>query len=106
MAVDWDALVLGPCLDTFGVPATYMPLRGASFSITGVFDRYHVEVTLDPAQGVPVSTLRPIIGVRDSVFATQPAQGDKVLVAGATFEVIDTQPDGHGHTILKLKIAR
>ena len=109
MAMDFDALVLGPCMGIFGSPTVYQPNDGsASFPLTGVFDRFHAEITFDDSTGAPISTMRPILGVRASDFPAgmTPGQGDKVTVAGETYLVMDKQPDGQGHVLLILKIDR
>lgn len=108
MAVDWDAQVLNPLIGIFGQPVIYTLQRGAAFTLNGVFDRYHTEVTLDPSQGVPVSTFKPVLGVRAADFPanTTPTPGDTLMVANAKWLVTDTQPDGHGHIKLMLKVYR
>lgn len=104
--IDFDTLVLGPCLSAFGQITLYTA-PGQSFDLPGIFDRYHAEITFD-AGGVPVSTQRPMLGVRESdfPFGLLPAQGDTVLIDGTVYLVTDTQPDGHGHILLPLKLAR
>lgn len=104
--IDLDGLVLGPCLDAFGQAVTYLAGNGQAAAITGVFDRYHVQVDFD-AQGAAVSTTLPVLGVREAAFPPGlcATQGDTVMIAGTVYEITDTQPDGHGHVLLMLKLA-
>jgi len=106
MAVDFDALVLAPCIDAFGSTVTYARPGRTQFQIQGVLDKYHVEVSFDE-QGAAVSTRRPILGLRESSFPAGVCaeQGDTVTSDGVTYEIVDTQPDGHGHVLLILKFA-
>lgn len=106
MAIDWDAMVLAPIMDTFGEPAVYVSPSQPSFSLTGVFDREHVEVSFD-AGGAAVSSRHPVFGCRASAFpaGVTPAQGDYLTIQGATYRVMDVQPDGRGHVFLLLVTA-
>jgi hypothetical protein len=106
MALDFDALVLGPCMDAFAQPVSYTAQSGQRVAIVGVFDRYHVEVSFD-GTGAPVSTTLPVLGLREAAFPAGmcAAQGDIVSIAGTHYEITDTQPDGHGHVLLMLKLA-
>jgi hypothetical protein len=119
MAIDWDAVVLGPVMGIFGGPPagsasgaaiTYfaadrlgqpgLPLPDA------VFDEGHEVVTLEDGQ--PVSSVMPALGVRASRFAGlpgEPAQNGQVQIPGRGLYVVrDTQPDGQGHVTLLLNL--
>lgn len=106
MAIDWDGLVLAPIMDEIGEVAQYAAPSQASFSLTGVFDREHVEVSFD-AGGAAVSSRHPVFGCRTSAFPTgfTPTQGDYLTIQGATYRVMDVQPDGRGHVFLPLVTA-
>jgi len=110
--MDWDNFVLKPLMEIFGegVPAipaswpTYTPRRGAAFPLPdAVFDEQYRRV-VDQGDGSEVSTSTPVLGVRASLFAIDPAQGDRVLIPsnGKTYRIADVQPDGHGHILLIL----
>lgn len=105
MAIDFDSLVLGPLAGIFGQSVTYTVPNTPSFTMLGVFDRAYVEVNFDD-QGAPVSTTRPVLGVQTSAFPAglAPAQGDTVTIGADSFEVVDTQPDSHGHVLLMLRV--
>ena len=103
MAIDFDALVIGPLQGVFGAPATYMPGSGAAFSITGVFDNAYRQVTLSEF-GTEVVSFFPVLGVQLSQFQLMPQQGDQVLIAsnGKTYAVREPRPDSHGGALLVL----
>lgn len=116
MAIDWDADLLGPVMAVFGEgregdPSTwptYHPQDGSAFQLrSAVFDREYRRV-VDLGEGVTGSSIHPVLGVRDALFADTPAgralQNDKVFIPseGKLYAVIEPQPDGHGHTLLIL----
>ncbi|WP_174296533.1 head-tail joining protein [Sphingomonas bacterium] len=113
MALDWDALVLGPAMDIFGEgqagrPDTwpsYQPAGGRAFPLRGaVFDSSYRRI-VDLTDGTTETTEHPVLGVRDSLFEDrEPAQGDLVYIPSIDqlYAVDDAQPDGHGQTLLIL----
>lgn len=109
MALDWDAIVLGPIMGVFGEDpavglAVYTPAGQAPFDLAdAVFDDAYTALVLQEG-GPEVNTLQPVLGVRLALFPLPPAQGDKVYVPRVqqTFVVMDVQPDGHGHAKLLL----
>ena len=112
--VDWDGLVLGPCMATFGDTVTYTPAAGQPVQITGVFDEEYLEVTPMGAGpfsstellslGAPggITSARPVLGVQLSQFQVPPVQGDTLVVRGDSYIVKEVQPDGHGGAKLLL----
>lgn len=108
MAIDWDAEVLGPVMGVFGEDQlpTYTPVNGPSFALAdAVFDREFQEVNL-LGDGGDNTTRRPVLGVRLSLFAWPPIQGDTVYIpsVGLNYLVREVQPDGHGHAKLMLQV--
>lgn len=114
MAVDWDALVIGPLTGVFGEPATYTT-PGQTFPITGVFDEAYLALTplgsgFPGAEGISmgspgdITTEMPVLGVQLSQFPDAPAQGDLVCVRGTNYAVKEVRPDGHGHAKLMLSL--
>jgi hypothetical protein len=111
-ALDLDALVNGPCVETFGVVATgggkarYEPRQGAAFDVDGIFDRAWSNVSITTGRNsLPVSTTSPCFGVRAREFppGVKPQQGGKLTLAtGDTFTVADVQPDGFEYFYLIL----
>jgi hypothetical protein len=101
--VDWDSLVLGPCMDVFGEPATYLPAAGGSFTIAGVFDEAYRDLQLvDTETGI--TTEVPVMGVRLSQFPNPPLQLDRITIpsVNATYRVREVRLDGHGFAKLML----
>lgn len=82
MPIDFAALVIQPCLDTFGRAVQYRPLvsqpGAAPFEILAIFDNEYLAV---PAGEAFVSQSVPQVGVRLSHFPVEPAPGDEVLLA-------------------------
>jgi hypothetical protein len=114
MAINWDAMVLGPVMSVFGegVSAdqaswpTYMPRGAAAFQLPdAVFDRAYAEVTLE-GDGSEATSRKPCLGVRAALFPLRdPQQNDRVYIPSVpgTFVVKDVQADGHGHIKLILQ---
>ena len=104
--VDWDSLVLAPLHAVFGEAVTYQPASGAAFTLTdAVFDRAYIQVGFT-AEGAPHTAWHTVLGVR---LASCPpgfkaADLDRVTVQGATYRVVDEQPDGKGNTTLILGV--
>lgn len=112
MSVDWDSLVIGPVVDTFGDPVTYSRNGAVVGTIYGVFDQEYMEINpiggrIDEI-GLPgnVSSSRPVFGVQISKMPIAPAQGDQItLQSGASFVVREVRPDNHGWAKLLLNEA-
>lgn len=111
MSIDWDVLVLAPVMAVFGegVPADptswplYTPRGLAPFRLAdAVFDAAYQEVELQ--DDAAVTSRRPVLGVRVSLFPRPPAQNDQVYIpsVGRTFKVREPRDDGHGHCLLML----
>lgn len=103
MALDWDALTHAAVSDAFAEPVLYQPTGGAPLTISGVFDEAYAEV--QELDGVPVSSVFPVLGVRLSQFGdTPPDSGDRLTIVrtGTTYVVNNVNPDGHGWATLPL----
>ena len=112
MAIDWDAELLGPVMSVFGEGVStdllslplYTPKGGSAFRLVdAVFDNaYHQVTELD--DGSTSTSIRPVLGVRASLFLTPPRQDDTVFIPSVNknFGVADPRPDGHGHILLIL----
>jgi hypothetical protein len=112
--VDWDNLVIGPVAQVFGTttPAgapgvVYRPQNGTAFPLASAIFEEGFAVVQGPGYQ-PVSTQQPTLGVRLSLFAALPAQGDTftVLASGQTYIVNDVQPDGLGWAKLLANLAQ
>jgi hypothetical protein len=105
MAVDWDALVIGPTVGIFGEPVTYMPAAGgAPLNITGVFDDAYLKEVMFEDATTGVTTVSAVLGVQLSQFQSTPVQNDSLLVprTGATYLVREVRVDSHGGAKLLL----
>jgi len=106
--IDWDSKVIGPCLSVFGKgdrrdpePIFYTSARdGSVFWINGIFDEAHEQIEVD--DGVPISSVSPVLGVRLSAFpcGSAPKQRDTFILDDVKYQVGDVQPDGHGWALL------
>ncbi len=101
--ISFDRMLAGH-MRVFGQPARYMPggNADAGFDVRGVFDRAHHQIEISAHDGAPITSTRPVLGVRAAEFTQPPACGDCVQIGGETFYVTDPQPDGHGHIKLIL----
>ena len=102
MPIDWDEHVIGPTIDVFGEPATFLPKAGGSLPIEGVFDEAYREVSLIDDLGA--TGVMPMLGVRAAQFLVAPLRGDSVRIpsVGKLYVVKDIRPDGHGWLKLML----
>ncbi|GAB7525327.1 head-tail joining protein [Paraburkholderia sp. 2C] len=102
--IDWDAEVIGPLMDVFGEPVTYMPAAGGSFSVDGVFDDAYLKEVMFEDASTGVTEVSAVLGVRMSQFPSPPAQNDRLTVprTGATYIVKQPRVDSHGGAKLLL----
>jgi hypothetical protein len=119
--MNFSDLVLGPCMNAFGVPITVAPVK----SMPG--QRIYGSQPDKPLRGVwsskPVvietstgyhSTNQPILGIRladfDAIGKAYIEQGDFLSldgdVAGISWEVVDIKPDGQGGAEMELRLVR
>lgn len=109
--INFDSMVLGPCMATFGEAnqgyptAVYTPANGAPFPLPGIFDPMTEEVRLK--EGIPVTVHFPVFSFRASDFQNPPAnwnllQDDQITVRGKTYQVRECKDDGHGGIALFL----
>ncbi len=104
--IDWDALVLGPCLAQFAEAVDYTPAGGAMVTVTGVYDEQYTAVDMLDGQGV--TSAMPVLGVQLSQFVTPPQQGDALTIVRTSeaFLVKEVRPDGHGWAKLLLNASQ
>jgi hypothetical protein len=104
--IDWDQMVNGPVMSAFGEPATFLPVAGAPFPITGTFHEAYKSVDL--VGGMGITSEMPALGVRLSEFPVRPLQKDRVAIVatalhgGGTYVVKEVQPNGIGGALLML----
>ena len=95
---DWSQAVDGlliACRNTFGIPVRYNPTDSDPIDTIGIFDAAYEAVEIDTA-GVAVSTRRPVLDFRLQDLGVEPEAGELVAVNGATYQVMDVQPDSQG----------
>lgn len=115
--IDWDSLVLGPCMGVFGEPVDYAPAAGTpTFRVSGVFDEAYRSIAPMgdgpfpsselSALGAPgaITAEMPVLGVQLSAFPVPPVQGDLLTIVrtSESYVVKEVQPDGHGWAKLLL----
>lgn len=89
----------------FGEPVTVrLGDESAETLVTGIF-RAEAE-SVDLSTGVPVSTVQPLLEIRELELPQGVDEDDHVTVRGQTYRVVDVRPDGHGTLKLFLHKAR
>lgn len=96
------ALAQRAALSAFGEPAV-VEIDGQPVSVVGLFHAAHA--ALEIVQDAPVSTVRPVLTVREADVPQRPAEGDRVMAAGRVYRIVDAQPDGLGMITLVLQEA-
>lgn len=71
------------------------------FICRGMFTAAAQTLTLSTS-GVPVSSTQPVLEVFLSDLTQEPDEGDKVVIAGQRYTIIDANPDGLGFLKLML----
>ncbi|MFZ2872252.1 head-tail joining protein [Zavarzinia sp.] len=102
MTVDFDADVLGPCFETFGVAAPWRR-GGAMLGTLTVIGT--LRPVLDEAQGVPSLSMERTLGVRLAGLPSRPVAGDIVEVSGQGWQIAEVRDDGQGKADLVVKVA-
>lgn len=105
--------MLGVSIRAFSEPSAALDPEGAAYWLTNgvepgvplaqaAFDTAHVSV--DPETGAPVSTNKPVLGVRVIDLPNEPTNRDRVRARGVLYKISDVQPDGvAGVTIILQK---
>ena len=106
--MDFDNLVLSPCMAAFGVTVTVTPLKSQPtaqpYAATGVYDRSEAIVMM--ADGSEMASTNVTLGIRLSDFTVPILEGDKIALNGKTYKVDALFPDGQGGAELRLKEVR
>lgn len=97
---DLTANVMRTCRDTFGENVVYISKGLAPQSIQAIFDNEFQQV--DPTTGILVVSQQPIIGILDTDLQQASGPGDRVLIRGIEYRIVETQPDGQAGTKLLL----
>lgn len=124
MAVDFDALVLGPCMTAFSKPIVVMPTKSQRnappYGASGIWTITDLDLVLENGENFSNRTLK--FGIRLSDYVVAPKQGDTITTsvkylplsywqgdfdpgANIDFLVDDVRADGQGGATLVLKRA-
>lgn len=113
MPIDFEALVLGPCMDTFARLCTFYPRSsvdtdhpdGVPYQGRAIFSSASFDVVM--MEQLPFSDQKTEIGIKlgDYVDVGVPDRDDRVRVPGSplTFFISDTSIDGQGGMKLQLR---
>jgi hypothetical protein len=112
MSVDFDRLVIAPSMRIFGDSVWYRPPGVQPIPIQVVQFMAAHELKGLSGDGVPISDVKPVIGIRLSdlmAAGIDPQQGDKVTIdlsrlgqGMVDFQVSNIDPDGEGGAALTL----
>ena len=114
--IDFDSLVLGPCMTVFGEPIRYRTVAlpgepAVTALITGVFDEPNIsQFGIDGFNPGNVVNTKPLLGVQISqlaAFGITPTQDDVLtrVSTGNTYQVAMVRQDSHGGASLELNNA-
>lgn len=119
MPVNFDALVLAPCMRAFAIPVMMdpqasMPLA-SPYPTEGIFSSRPREVMLQ--DGTIVADMETTLGIRMSDFLAPPTTKDQITLqstvmdvdgnpipAGTTYWVQKFNPDGQGGGMVHLRL--
>ncbi|CAI3953542.1 unnamed protein product [Commensalibacter communis] len=105
MSIDFDDLVLKPCIDALGRNILYHNKNGQSVHLNAVFDdvtRFHDPILGMDAGNSGIVGSRVVIGIRLNDLPFEPDTGDRVTINDLDYYVQEVQKDGQGgaHLIL------
>lgn len=105
--MSWTDLVNGMnrcCQNAFSEKegVIYIRNNGDQLSIQGIFDANFISV--DPDTGATISSTTPVLAIIANDLPVSPDEGDKVVIRGVTYKVMETQPDSEG--MIKLILHR
>ena len=102
--IDFDALVLVPCQETFGWDVTFQPKNGPGFTLSGIFSSDFQAI--NSGGELVVQGRAPVLGIRQAELREQgaavPREGDGVTFKHPftgqcfRFEVASVEPDAEG----------
>ena len=87
-------------LEEFAINAIYIHKDGYQFTLAVIFDNETLMV--DAASGAPVISRDPMVIAQTSKFNVAPTKGDKMVINGVRYQVVDHLPDGTGISTLQL----
>lgn len=87
-------------LEEFAINAIYIHKNGVQFTLAVIYDNETLMV--DAASGAPVISRDPMVIAQTSKFTVAPTKGDKMIINGVRYQVVDHLPDGTGISTLQL----
>jgi hypothetical protein len=96
-----NELAFGAELTVMAQEVSYRSVGCGVFAVRGEFFSAYEKIEI--RDGFEYSSVHPMLKVRLSDFAQPPQQGDRPIIAGVEYEVIDPQSDGHGGADLILR---
>ncbi len=87
----------------FGVAATYTPVGGTAVSLSGILNAPHLSMQLGDGPGTAELDPTFLCRTADLPAGAQGGDaGDRILIGGETYRVLDLQPGGTGMTPMSL----
>jgi len=84
----------------YGVPVTYMPEAGGSYTLTGIFDEAYR--SWEVAGGTRVMVTAPALSVCLADLSVAPKVEDTLTVSDRDWQVVGIEPDGSGMAVLRI----
>lgn len=122
MPIDFQAMVLGPCMDTFARPVTVTPVKSqplvAQYDSRGIWEVTAIDIVTEDGGSMQSRNIK--LGIQFNDYTIIPAQGDIIESKASDiplaywqgyvdpnssieFLVDDQRPDGQGGAYLILK---
>ncbi|MGL4686608.1 MAG: head-tail joining protein [Commensalibacter sp.] len=106
MSLDFQSLVLGPCMNTFGQKVLYHPQdpENDPFEVRIIFDQVTDQIIKDDnlGGGSGVVVKKTMAGINRKDFPVQPCAGDYLICNDVTYFVQKVLDDGQGGSHLLL----
>lgn len=92
------------CMNAFSEKEGVLYIRNNNdqISIQGIFDSNSISV--DPNTGAVIPSVTPVLGIVAKDIPSDPDEGDKVVIRGIAYKVMEYQPDSEG--MIKLILHR
>jgi hypothetical protein len=106
--IDFDTLVLQPCMETFGETVTYLPSDNAPVTLTGEYGAVFNDKYADSKfqDGAEVVSTRPMISMRASALPRDPWQGELFRIRGVLYAIVEPpESDTFGDLRIFLRVA-
>ncbi|MDI9240741.1 hypothetical protein QLQ15_17700 [Lysobacter sp. LF1] len=104
----WEAQVgtaMRSCIAVFGEGpkrVRYLHRSGLAYDINGIFEAQTEQV--DPETGAAILSNRPYLHVDLAELQQVPVSGDRCVIRGRTYRVVEPEFDGQGTASLRLHL--